>query len=29
VALLALDLITDFDFPDGAAARRALWLKVG
>jgi nicotinamidase-related amidase len=24
VALLALDLITDFDFPDGAAVRRAL-----
>ena len=24
VALLALDLITDFDFPDGSAVRRAL-----
>src|SRR5687767_5064281 len=24
VALLALDLITDFDFPDGPAVRRAL-----
>jgi len=24
VALLALDLLTDFDFPDGPAVRRAL-----